>query len=101
MPRLRDVRHILPSRALRSQTPKLVAWTLLVSFLSPCIAATATGKKKPPKPAAKKAIGTIYIKSPKTRPLAVTGGWVPLTYNVNDPDITKIIIRVDNKICKK
>jgi len=94
MPRPRDVRHLLPSRALRSQTPKLVAWTLLVSFLSPCIAATATGKKKPPKPAAKKA---IQIVSPKARPIVASGGSISLQYKVED-SITSVKILITNGV---
>ena len=74
--------------------------TLLVLscvLLAPCRVVPAAGKAKKPAPAAPK-IGKIFIVSPKASSVVASGGAITVRYNVNDPDITNIKIKVSNGV---
>ena len=73
--------------------------TLLLSFsllLVCCPLARAAGK--PRKPSAPPRIGKIFVVSPKTTNVLASGNAITVRYNVNDPDITSVKIKVTNGI---
>src|SRR5687768_3822133 len=85
----------IPVSQIKQRTIKSVGLILITSVLVTCFPVTsAVGQTKRAKPS--KRIGKIFIVSPKTRPLAVQGGSIPLRYNVNDPDITSVKIKIGN-----
>lgn len=75
-------------------------FTLLVLscvVLAPCRVVPAAGKAKKAAPAAPK-IGKIFVVSPKASSVVASGGAITVRYNVNDPDITNIKIKVSNGV---
>ncbi|HSE30463.1 MAG TPA: hypothetical protein VLA93_02685 [Pyrinomonadaceae bacterium] len=96
MKRIRSVHHAA-LRDFKDKTIKTAASLLTVCLLASSFPMrVALGQTRKPKPKPTPKIGKIFIVSPKTRPLAVQGGSIPLRYNVNDPDITSIKIKVGN-----
>jgi hypothetical protein len=60
-----------------------------------CPLARAVGKpRKPPAPK----IGKIFVVSPKTNNVLASGNQITVRYNVNDPDITSVKIKVSNGV---
>src|ERR1051326_8602320 len=85
-----------PKLELRSALSHVVTLLLVVCVLvGYCPLASAVGKpRKPPAPK----IGKIFVVSPKASNVVASGNAITVRYNVNDPDITSVKIRVTNGV---
>src|ERR1051326_3012768 len=85
-----------PKLELRSALSHVVTLLLVVCVLvGYCPLATAVGKpRKPPAPK----IGKIFVVSPKASNVVASGNAITVRYNVNDPDITSVKIKVTNVV---
>ena len=85
-----------PKLELRSALSHVVTLLLVVCVLvGYCPLASAVGKpRKPPAPK----IGKIFVVSPKASNVVASGNAITVRYNVNDPDITSVKIKVTNGV---
>src|SRR6476660_7706860 len=94
-PDIFDKRTFLP--VLRRKVSKVSVLLLVFSvFVMCCPLARAVGKPRrqpaPPK------IGKIFVVSPKTSNVLASGNAITIRYNVNDPEISAVKIKVSNGV---
>lgn|GEM_PF-5093552 len=85
----------LLSRATLKRTISNALTVMLIGSVC-CPFARAAGK--PRKQPAPPKIGKIFVVSPKTSNVLASGNAITVRYNVNDPDITSVKIRVTNGV---
>ena len=85
-----------PATMKRSSSNALTLLLIVSVLVMCCPLARATGK--PRKPSAPPKIGKIFVVSPKTSNVLASGNAITVRYNVNDPDITSVKIKVTNGV---